>query len=653
MSVLNDYPFIEVADFRGPNLLVEPTDVLPPYSLEALNCEFEPGSFRTRIGFYEQVLGLTPGGDVCGAFNYIYGTKSKIIWAYPDTFLKHKIANYDDPSSNTVVPLAAIAAPAGAVYAQFGRWIYIASYDSSFAPSIGLNIIDMEQAGYTYTPLGFRTPLLLTEFSTSYTDSAATAGLGVTPGEHRFAIIFEDRTGFQSRPSPVINAAGLPLGYLSYNTALTDRKITITVTPATVWPSDITRAYLIATTATNLARFLYVPVEPATVASGAATPFTFDIETPDSILAEQSDIGDQQDLIVYESGTAPFTPNYVFAAGARMGYLSADGLLVSDPEMPQRLVPDLNIRTLPQQRQGVCAKYLQGTIYVFGPDWTYAITDSGDTPNLWAPWRVIDEKIGTSHPYGISVDDTGFGFVAHKSGLYAFSGGQYTRLPLSYFQSPLWDRIDWTKLNFNVVIDPSKYQVQVFCELVGDGTPTVLMWDYTDGLTPSQIKFSRQSVAGKSVRWGLMVLNRGDSRWSGQQRQLWMAPVITSNAWLLRRHSTDANLYLDSTNLNIATDLSFAYLPKNRTGLVHEHHGLQVRATGAGSLRTRAYKLDRVTYQDLLDTPLTAAPEKIFTRYLDLRNEAISYRFRNSTTAGDWIRVSYLKHFHTPYIMQR
>lgn len=655
MSILNDYQSVEVKDARGPNLLVEPTDVQPPWALEALNCEYEPGSFRTRRGFYEQVQGLVPTGLVCGAYNYVYGVKSKIIWVYPDTFLVHRVADYDSASANTLTPLAPMAAPGGAVYAQYGRWVYIAAYTGTgFATSIGLNIVDMEQAGYTFLALGFKPPILLTGMSQALSFAASVpATLGITPGLHFYAIIFEDRTGFQSRPSPVISATGFPPSYPTINTATANQQVTISVSPATTWPTDLVRAYLVMTTVTNQSRFLYVPIPPATVPAGTSTLFTFVVNTPDSILAEQSDIGDQESLMVYDNvGQPPFRPNYVFSAGSRMGYLADEGLLVSDPEMPQRLVPDLNVRTLPQQRRGVAAKYLQGTIYVFGLDWTYAITDNGDTPNLWPPWRSIDEKIGTSHPYGLSVDDTGFGFVAHRSGLYAFSGGQYSRLPISYFQQPLWDRIDWTALNFSIAIDASNFQVQVFCQLVG-GDPTVMMWDYSEGVGPTQAKFSQQSLTGKTVRWGLMVLNRGDSRWSGQQQQLWMAPIITTNAWLLRRHSTDSQLYRDSTNLNIPTSYATAYLPRDRQALVHEHHGLQIRAAGVGSLRTRARKLDLASYQQLADTPLTAAPEKMFTRYLDLRNEAISYLFQNSTAAGDWIRVSRLKHFHAPYIMQR
>jgi hypothetical protein len=650
VSVLNDYQSLELKDFRGPNLLVEPTDVRPPWALEALNCEYEPGSFRTRHGFYEQNSGLVPGGLITGVYNYIYGTASRLIWSYTSGgAIVLRVADYNGVFVTNISPATTLT-NGGVVFAQYGRWMYSAQYNTSFEPgTAGLSIIDMEDL--TYVTAGFKAPYVNMSSGVGF---GAAATLGVTPGPHTYAVIFEDRSGFQSRPSPVFSAAGFPPAYGIFNTASTGQQVTITYSPTTVWPTDFVKAYLVMSSATNSARLLYVPIPAATVAGGAATPFSFVVNTPDSVLNLGSDIGDQEELMTYDYlGAPPFRPNYVFAAGARMGYLAAEGLLVSDPENPQRLVPDLNVRTLPQERRGVCAKYIQGTIYVFGPDWTYAITDNGDTPNLWAPWRVIDEKIGTSHPYGISVNDTGFGFVAHRSGLYAFSGGQYARLPISYFQQPLWDRIDWTALNFSIAIDAARFQVQVTCQ-DRFGVAMRFMWDYSEGTGPTQAKFSSQSMTGRSERWGLMVLNRGDGSFTGQQQQLWIAPADAAQIWLLRRHPTDLQLYVDRGASVIATTYAGAYLPGSQAeALVYEHHGLQIRAAGSGDLRIGAYKLDRVTFQQMAATALTTTPERMFTRMLDLRNEAVSYKFQNGVQFGNWIRVSYLKHFYTPYIMQR
>ena len=659
MSILDDYEKVQVEKFRGPNLLLEPTDVIPPWCLSSLNVDYLPGSFATRTGFYAHRNGLVTSGLVSGAFNWQRGNESKIVWCVdvPSGSLTFRSAAYNDAAAATL-GLGTIPGPGGAAFAQYGKFVYVAKYDVNLTGAPSMDILDMSVA--TPTILGaFNRPLFFTEFT--LVGTVAASG-DVTPGVHKFAVVFQDTSGFLTRPSPVQAVAGLYPSYSSVNVTTTGQKITVVATPATVWPSRLSKAYLVMTTATNNARLLYVPIEGANVPAGTATAITFsDVTIPDVVLAEQDDIGDLESVLTQDAvNNPPFNPYFVFSCGSRMGYLAYQGnafenntynVLVSNPGDPQHLTSDRHIFQLPQQRQASSALYLQGTLYVFGPNWTYAYTDTGDVPVNWPPPRTIDDKLGTAHPYGVSIDSTGFGFVAHRTGLYVFSGGEYASRPMSYYETPLWNTIDWSSIVFNVVIDAERFRVLVFARFV-DGTRKILVWDYTEGYTADKVKFSIHTTESLGTpQWGLIVMNRGDAQSSNYRQHLWMA-LASNSVWQLARNAQDPNPYLDGSG-NIAMTYQMAYLPGTRPALVHEHHGLEIRALGQGTLRTTAYPLDLQTSQALAATPLSAAPAKEATRFFDLRSEGISHKFQNSTAAGDYVRVSIIRHYHKPYVQQR
>lgn len=660
MSVLLDYEKIVLTDFSGPNLIAEPTDVLPPFSLVSNNIEYTPGNVATRLGYYAHRAGLMTGGVVSGAFNFQRGVLSKLIWcvvAGSDAIFLE--ASYNDAVFNilgTGYPVG--SGLKGASFAQYGRFVYVAPYDNNFLNGFSMVIVDMEPS----TPIiygAFSPPLTNVDFSFT---TVVSAGGDVTIGNHVYAVVFQDKTGFLTRPSPIDSLARTAYPTVAVTTA--GQKISVTITPATTWPLNLETAFLVMTSATNAARLLYVPIAGATVSAGTATPVVFgDMVVADVVLDEQLDIGDLESVATQNAvGSPPFPPYFVFPCGDRMGYLFEQGQIIgghaysvaiSDPGNPQHVTADRHVLQLPQQRQASCAFAFQGTVYLFGPNWTYAYTDTGDVPVLWPRPNTVDDKLGTAHPYGISIDATGFGFVAHRTGLYLFQGGQYGKLPVSYWQTPLWNQIDWSALQFNVTIDAERFRVYVFARFM-DGTRKMLVWDYTNGFTPDAIQFSVHTVDGldSEPEWGLIVMNRGDTQDASQRQHLWIS-LLTSTPWYLARNARDSTPYLDGTSL-IGSTYQLPYLPgPYREVLVHEHHGLEIRAQGVGGLLITAYPLDQLTSQVLAATSLLPAPGKEYTRFLDIRSEGLSYKFTNSHAAGDWFRISTVRHFHVPYARQR
>lgn len=661
MSVLDDYERLEIVDFRGADLLSEATDVAPPWCLSAINVDYSPGNFATRTGYYAHRNAMGTFGPVSSAFNFQYGSISALLWCIDNgSGLLYHYAAVQNAVTPTLVGLGSSTFPGGASYAQWGKFVYVAQYDGFFNSGVGLAIVDMTTGPAFAIWPSFNRPMLTTEFLT-ITPTVA-AGGDVTPGDHVLAIVLQDVTGFVTRPSPI--GAILPTpAYPTVTVSTTGQKITVVVTPASTWANWWRTAFLVMTTASNKARLLYVPINSQSIPYGTSTAITFDAVTvPDVILAEQLDIGDLESVATNTIGGSPaFDPYFVFPCGSRMGYFFYQGqiaepqtynIAISEPGDPQHITPDRHVFQLPQQRQPNSAVYVQGTLYVFGPNWTYAYTDTGEVPVLWPAPRTVDGKIGTAHPYGASIDSSGFGFVAHRTGLYVFSGGQYEQIPISYYQTPFWNTIDWSELVFNVVIDAERFRVLVFCKMT-DGTRKILVWDYTDGVTPKKVKFSVHTLSDSLgvARFGLIMMNRGDAQSSNYRQHLWIA-MNTSSIWQLARTDQDATPFLDGT-FNIPMTYQMPLLPGVRRDLVHEHHAIELRAIGVGSLRTTSYKLDLTASQTLAVTPLTVTPAKEFTRFLDLRSEGVSHKFQNSTAAGDYVVVSTLRHYHKPYARQR
>lgn len=655
MSILLSYPKRSVRDFYGVNSRAEASNVGPPFGLVARNVDYLPQTVKTRYGFYQEDmdLGLTGIGQFYGWFRPGAG-KTQLAWVGFNGSGHGEIrTGAYDAGASTLVENSGLAAYTTASFLDWAELLYYVFLDSSQTSGTAMKYWDF---GTGAAHIASRSPLMTSEFSIGA--AAAPLASGMSAGTRNYAVVFQTKSGYLTKASPVTTAAPYTGVYYSFANAANDG-VTVTITPTTVWPDDIVGAYLLVTTTTNFARLFWAPISKVTITPGAATPAVFaQLKVADGIIAQQRDALDQEGLWhASPVGNPAFSPRMMFAMGARAVYLLTrtnngdigPGVVFSDINQPETYAVDRNLRYLLKKQEPVTGFYHQGVAYILGNNFTQAFNDTGGYPVTWPNPRQISGKIGTSHINGVYVDPSGIGLVAHQSGLYVFSNGAYQDLPLSYYQKTQWEAILWPTPGgihypFQIGEDRANQKIYVLCTTAGGSK--IYMWDYSAGLTPAKVKFSEWDITGEVLRGLLVAQNFGDAVSSGSRNQLWLAPNDGGPVW---RHkpASHATPYTDE-GARIDSRYRGPYMPEIDTQfLVNYHPGTEIRALGQGNLTGIAYGYDDVLQQSLAAIALAASPGVVYTRLMDLRNERASIEWRNGANAGDWFQISGWDQYYT------
>jgi hypothetical protein len=644
--VLSDYHKREILDFGGAVNLLEPTDVALPNALTAHNVEFVSGKFKKRFGF---APAININEAATSLFDWIFANGNYIVWFLPGTGVRRSLIS--SPSSATIMSTssgnAASFAPAGArLYAAFfnssGRgaaqgqvYSHNTGADTLFAPPI------------TYTPGAPTQP----------------ASGSITAGNHRLGYIIETRNGFLTRPSP--SDANLKFQPVTF-TATGSKNASWNLN--TTWPTYAAKVHVIMTTVANPNRFYFVPGAFASVPGGSPFSVNIGIDVSDDDLVQSQtskEINKNQLNLLTQSisGTGPFNPSVVLEYGDRMCYLTqaTDALgnnysvvYVSEPSDYQQITADQHVLEAPGRKELMSMFALRNTLYLLGPHGTYATSDSGDVPVFWGVVTVDGSK-GTQAPRGAIASPKGdYGWVADEGGLYHFNG-TYPDLPISYYQTTDWRRINWAAAWCLQVKDhPSKQQVAVLAPLDGASTPSHLMvWDYTNGVSPIAAKYSIWNIASYSLGAIEVVQNDLASMPTGvaKRLELWVSP---SNAAPLLRQmwAEDTNPYRDNGQAITALYETALFPGKGAAGQIFHHWAAHLRVRGSGSLAPIVYTLDAATNKTLRTITLLSSPGKEELVYPDLNREGVYYRFSNSAL-DEWFEVSAIRHYYEPWVDQR
>jgi hypothetical protein len=649
VSILQSYPKRAVKDFYGVNSRAEASNVGPPFGLVARNIEYLPQSAKTRKGIYQEgtALTLTGIGQLHAWFRADAG-KTQLAWMGSNGGGNGEIRTMQyDAGSSALVQTSGF--PMGyATMRDYGNLLFFSFLDNSFTAATGFWYYDYA-AATSY--IGAREPLTTAEFTMGFANAAVTSGMSA--GTRLYATVFQTRSGYLTRPSPVATSGTPKLGVPQSHTNAANDGVTVTLTPTGTWPNDIVGAYLLVTTVSNQARIMWAPVASITITPGGAGAVSFpQLKASDGIISQQRDALDQDGLLTSQGANSPFHPRFIFSMGARMAYclgstnnsaVGGPGVMFSDTAKPESFAIDRNYRFLLGKQEPVCGFYHQGVAYILGHNFTQAFNDTGGYPATWPNPRQISGKIGTSHINGVYVDPSGIGLVAHQSGLYVFSNGAYSELPISYYQKAEWARILWPQpggsvVPFQIGEDRANQMIFVLCTTAAG--PRVFMWDYSAGLTPARVKFSEWEFGATISPRGIVVAeNFGDSVDTGVRNQLWLAPNDGTGMFRYKP-ATHATPYTDSGS-RIDSRYRGPYMPDIDTEfLVNYHPGTEVRATGVGNMSGIAYGYDDVRTQTLAPITLSASPGVVYTRLMDLRNERASIEWRNGNSAGDWFQLS-------------
>lgn len=600
-----EFKYVDMLDFGGAWTLPDAEDVpIGQGALQSNNVEFINGQVSTRKGFGQALKGVQGGVPslMTGMHNWLFGAGNYLIYWRTDGAYYTNIIN--TPTSTT--SLFSASGQAGTAVSAGPRTI-ITSFASDQTSVIPGRIAGFQTGVYCDTL--FAPPK-------TYAGSWSNVGSGlVTPGKHYLGYLLEYRSGFITRPCPDSGVFD--------PTSRTFTPSSITATGGAVlnfsfdttgWDPSIAYIWAIMTPANNSTDFRIVPGSRTPIPSPGYTGVIVVNITDDDLLATGQDATQYQFLWTQGVSTGhPFYPTAVVSLGDRMGYvtklLTSDksstysALVVSDRNNHQSITADQHLVQLPGQQDITTAFSLSdGAHYIVGPHWTYSTSDNNQVPVQWPSPRVVDGRRGTQAIRGVDVSATGENaWVADTDGLYLFAG-KYADLPISYLQTPDWKRINWAQASKIVVKDhSSKKKVYVLAPLDGATNPShLLCWDYTNGKTPTTVKYSLQQINYYAMGSIAVVRNDLANQTDGNKKQMELWVSGSTDVPVLREMSdTDTSPYRDFNWTGLATvngDSASGQkvIHATSTNLAQLYAGMQLRI-GDGTVRAETITIASVS----------------------------------------------------------
>jgi hypothetical protein len=615
------------SSFGGAWLNVDTTNVRPDKGLRSQNVQFGPGQTGTRLGFG---LAFSTLDSISAMFNWISSLGNLLLW-YRTSDRSVRLLNVDVAATASTV-IAGDLIGYACKFAEAGARLFLSFFTAAGTGASGARVLSYQGAAFV-SDLAFQPPI------TYVPPSPTEPGTGdVTAGLHLLGYLIEYRSGYITRPSPDSGVGNTP----SSNT-FTPVQVTaagnkyFSWTLNTTWPVGAVRVHAIMTPVADQASWFFMP-NPQAVTGGVASSITFTMNVSDDTVFTLQNANPALLLLSNSVANVPqFYPSVVLTHGNRMVYVAttpdnvgnvSGALFISAIGRYQDIAPDLSMIQLPGLKDIVTAISLDGTLFIFGPQWTYRTIDNNADPNTWATPILVDGRRGTLAIRGAEVAPSGaYGWVASQDGLYFFQG-VFPALPISYYQQPDWDRINWTAKNaVQVKDDPGIKKVYVMAALDSATTPShLLTWDYTNGFTPDRVQYSIDSLQSYELGSMEVVKNGlpGSVTAAAQKKELWLGS--SGDDGIFRRKSVDdANPYLDGV-YPVFDAYETSLFPKEGTrGEVYQHHGAEYRLTGDGTVQITAYEVDHARSKDLAIVDLSTGPGKALHRSFDLISEGCSH----------------------------
>jgi len=655
--------------FGGGRSRPDPVDVPPTGALVVKNSEFVDGSAESRHGFNAIPTSHTSYGPYTAMHNWITSGYNNLVTLTSTGALKI----FSIPGVTDAQPGSMENPGVGGTFAQVGLSLFCANHLNSASGASFPRVI-VNQGG-TYT-IDNAIP-----GPSGYVPVASEPGSGVmTAGVHRFGYLIQYRTGFLTRPSPDSGQAGgiqfpvnsfVPISY----TASGSKNLGITFTAWNTPPNAIS-IWIILTTAANPNRYYIVPGSQTAITPGAPNTFTVTVNISDADLSSQAtDVTDSLFQLTgqeFEIGTAsPFRTAMVLLYGTRMVYVGVAinvtggvyyAAYISEPNNYEYMTFDQHIVQIPGQQDITCAFSMGGSLYLLTRHATYVTYDNTGVPVSWPTPQLVDGRKGVLAPTCVEVAANGtHAFVADQGGLYVFGVNGYAQLPISFDQTPDWQRINWAAAGVVQVKDCSYQQiVRVMVPLDGATTPTHIMtWDYTNGLTWDTVMYSLDNIT--NVPFGAMAVVQNDDPAAPVNTQrnleLWIAPYAASKAIYRQLGDFDTNPFVDNGGDIVPWYYQTGlFRNPNNDPQVLQHHGYSLRATGTANLSVTLSGLDGVITSTAADFVLSVTPGKEYQKLFPdtIKNEYVSYTFQFGAAgpANPHARIASLKHYYSPWAME-
>jgi hypothetical protein len=616
----------------------------------AQNFRFSKETADSREG--TSVVFSGTAGKVTSMFQWLSPTDNHLIYLDGTVAKRRKLS--DGTTDSLVTGLSTTRAIS---CADLGPRLYFCGFNTSGYGTTECRIYD---GGYTLgvpnVDKAFAGPLTFTAFTPS------DGGAGeCTKGTHKIGFIFQSRSGFAGKPSPV--SAGV---FVPASITLNAQQRTISVSITLNTPADAglgSAIYPIMTRADNPNTWFFVPdVFAVLPASSAGWTQVFTISVSDEDLANRAESADNQFNVLSQdsSGVGPFSPQFVAAYGKRMMYGVGNKVYASDPDDPQAVSEDFHVVQMPSQRLIAIGGQIGDDFYLFGDRWTGKVKDTGDFPSTWPQPTMVSKSLGTVAINGLEWHTGSQVWVPTEAGLYLFDGA-YSEHPISHYQSDIWARINWAAAYaIQIADDITGMKVHVAVPLDGAVEPTHdLVFDYTSGTKYDACDFSLDNYAAANFSSIRMVKEATSARTS-----LYIGPSAAAGRVLK----------LDAATVNDVNGLTGAAAIVDgvwKSGYIRKSGEVAAKLlrVGAADCWMRGNGMPVLTWAGLDDTPsitptlmsegcalvtdLSSVPGQEYSAEGDLAPvENFTMQFRMNALDG-WISLSGFKPYYKPDLYSR
>ena len=607
---------------------------------------------QTRRGF---AAAWNPAKSIVGMANWILAGANRLVY-FNKTDGSVVLRNLSAGTESTII--TGQSAEYGS-FASLGARLLFALGNSSGAGAIQARVWDGVTAPAA-ADKAFEPPLTSAQLTFTFVNT----GVGsVSKGSRNFAVVFTTRTGYETRPCPVValfSSSGSITDLVPGTTTTPgNQQLQVTINVIGTWPASFVSAALLMTTVQNNARYFFVPNCTQFVLGGTGASVTFpNVNISDTVLGSSSSteaFTSQKNYFgLYSqdsSGNGPFSPFKVLGYSDRAVYFvtlgdGTSGVFVSNKNAPQWITLANHLIQLEEKRQITTGFVLGGSLYLLGPAWTYACTDNTSLPISWVPPKQMDGRIGSPSVFGVSANSSlGYAWVADTTGLYLFQGGSYGVLPISHLNTSDWARINWAAAQGTVqVLDyPPAKMVLVKAPLDGASSANaILAWDYSMGKTWDTVNYCGLWDSPAFADIGSLA-----NVWNPTAKVFEIYLSRYSAGRVYRSKSTaagDVSLYNDDAS-GYTSQYRTCALPQ-ASPQPRQIVGFKVRLTGSGSISQTSFSFDNARSHVLTPITAAAAPGSWPTSLVDMQSEAFFVEFSNGGVADSWFRVAGIEAFY-------
>lgn len=454
-----------VTQFQGSSQSQDSYNVDPGHGLYSQNNDFILGQSQNISGNQSVQVSTRRGTSQVIQVNNSDGAISSIAsWTfsffgsancYVATYSTiNGVRFYDQSNAIISGPIITVTGAAYAVFVFDGTRCYAAFTDATGrkGTSVGYvyGLFSNNNFGFPAVDPLFASPLPTTIAALAITQP--TTGV-ITAGIHRLGYIFTTRNGFGTTgPLNPVTSLGV-FAPVSFNAADGVHNLQVVITWASI-PAYLNPDFapfgatvqIVMTSAANVNEYYLVPGAIGGVPmSPGTTTITMSITDGDLVTGTNATL--YQNTLTAINNAGPFNPSAIFTYSSRMAYVTIDGsgfnvVYFSDQNAYQSLSAATSGIYLEGRQIPVHGCSLGGLCYIATLEALYATQDNGGTPVTWTPPARVDGSVGILSPSCL-IARGGKILLASEKGLYIYRGGTFPQIPISYWQSADWNRINW------------------------------------------------------------------------------------------------------------------------------------------------------------------------------------------------------------------